>query len=40
MYCIVAYTQQMPMVRQTETFSAWLKDLRDLRGKAKIVARI
>lgn len=30
----------MPMVRQTETFSAWLKDLRDLRGKAKIVARI
>lgn len=28
------------MVRQTETFSAWLKDLRDLRGKAKIVARI
>lgn len=30
----------MPMVRQTETFSAWLKDLRDLRGRAKIVARI
>lgn len=28
------------MVRQTETFSSWLKDLRDLRGKAKIVARI
>ena len=30
----------MPMVRQTENFSAWLKDLRDLRGKAKIMARI
>ena len=28
------------MVRQTENFSAWLKDLRDLRGKAKIMARI
>lgn len=37
---IVAYKQQMPKVRQTETFSAWLKDLRDLRGKAKILARI
>ena len=36
----VAYKQQMPMVRQTENFSAWLKDLRDLRGKAKIMARI
>lgn len=30
----------MPIVRQTETFTAWLRDLRDLRGKAKIVARI
>lgn len=28
------------MVRQTENFSAWLKDLRDLPGKAKIMARI
>jgi putative addiction module killer protein len=30
----------MPMVRQTETFSAQLKDLRDARGKVKILARI
>lgn len=30
----------MLTVRQTETFTAWLKDLRDLRGKAKILARI
>ncbi len=37
---IVAYKPHMPTVRQTETFSAWLKDLRDIRGRAKIVARI
>lgn len=37
---IVAYKQQMPAVRQTETFSAWLKDLRDARGRVKILARI
>jgi putative addiction module killer protein len=37
---IVAYKQQMPMVRQTETFSAWLKDLRDARGRVKILARV
>jgi putative addiction module killer protein len=37
---IVAYKQQMPTVRQTETFSAWLKDLRDARGRVKILARI
>jgi putative addiction module killer protein len=30
----------MPIVRQTETFSAWLKQLRDTRARAKIVARI
>jgi putative addiction module killer protein len=30
----------MPMVRQTETFSAWLKDLRDARGRVKILARV
>lgn len=36
----VAYKLQMPMVRQTETFSAWLKDLRDARGRAKILARV
>jgi putative addiction module killer protein len=37
---IVAYKQQMPIVRQTETFAAWLKELRDLRGRAKILARV
>jgi putative addiction module killer protein len=37
---IVAYKQQMPMVRQTETFSAWLRDLRDARGRVKILARV
>jgi putative addiction module killer protein len=30
----------MPIVRQTETFSAWLKQLRDTRARAKIIARI
>jgi len=30
----------MLTVRQTETFSVWLKDLSDIRGRAKIVARI
>jgi putative addiction module killer protein len=37
---VVAYKQQMPTLRQTDTFTAWLRDLRDLRGKAKILARI
>jgi putative addiction module killer protein len=30
----------MGTVRQTETFSAWLRNLRDIRARAKIVARI
>jgi putative addiction module killer protein len=30
----------MPAVRQTETFSAWLKDLRDGRGRVKNLARV
>jgi len=30
----------MPTLRQTGTFAAWMKDLRDLRGKAKILARL
>lgn len=37
---IVAYKLQMPIVRQTETFSAWLKQLRDVRARAKIIVRI
>jgi len=30
----------MLIVRQTEAFSAWLKQLRDARARAKIIARI
>jgi putative addiction module killer protein len=30
----------MPAIRRTDEFSAWLSNLRDLRAKAKIVARI
>ena len=30
----------MVQVRQTERFVRWLEDLRDLRGRAKVLARI
>ncbi len=30
----------MPTIRRTDEFSRWLRDLRDIRAKAKIVARI
>lgn len=30
----------MPIIRQTETFAAWLKGLRDTRARVKILARI
>lgn len=30
----------MVQVRQTEWFVRWLEDLRDLRGRAKVLARI
>lgn len=30
----------MLIVRQTEAFSAWLKQLRDARARAKIIVRI
>jgi putative addiction module killer protein len=30
----------MPTVRRTEEFIRWLKDLRDIRARAKIVQRI
>lgn len=30
----------MPVIRETEIFSAWMSALRDVRGKAKIAARI
>jgi hypothetical protein len=34
---VVAYKQQrqMPTVRQSETFSGWLHDLRDAKARAK-----
>ena len=39
---IVAYKQQllMPTVRQSETFSGWLHDLRDAKARTKILVRI
>jgi putative addiction module killer protein len=37
---IVAYKQQMPTVRMTETFEAWLYDLRDAKARSKIAVRI
>jgi putative addiction module killer protein len=37
---VVAYKQQMPTVRQSETFSTWLRELRDLKARAKIAVRI
>ena len=30
----------MPTVKRTDEFSSWLKGLRDVRAKAKVVARI
>jgi putative addiction module killer protein len=30
----------MPTIRRTDEFSRWLRDLRDIRARAKIVARI
>ena len=30
----------MPVVKRTDEFSAWLRGLRDIRAKAKILARI
>lgn len=37
---VVAYKQQMPKVKQSETFSSWLRDLRDTKARAKIAVRI
>lgn len=36
----VAYTLHMPTIKRTDEFSEWLKGLRDVRAKAKILARI
>ena len=30
----------MPVIMRTDEFSDWLKDLRDLRARAKVLARI
>lgn len=30
----------MPTVKRTVEFSSWLKDLRDLRARAKVISRI
>jgi putative addiction module killer protein len=37
---IVAYKQQMPVVRMTETFATWLHELRDGKARNRISARI
>ena len=37
---IVAYKRHMPAIRRMDEFSDWLRDLRDLRARAKIIARI
>jgi putative addiction module killer protein len=36
----VAYTLQMPTIKRTDEFSNWLRDLRDIRARAKVLARI
>jgi len=36
----VAYTLQMPTIKRTDEFSEWLRDLRDIRARAKVLARI
>jgi putative addiction module killer protein len=30
----------MPTIKRTDEFSNWLKDLRDIRARAKVLARI
>ncbi|UQE03674.1 type II toxin-antitoxin system RelE/ParE family toxin [Bradyrhizobium japonicum] len=30
----------MPAIRETEQFSSWLSDLRDVRAKAKVLVRV
>jgi len=36
----VAYKLQMLDIKRTEEFSIWLGDLRDIRARAKVLARI
>lgn len=37
---VVAYKQQMPTVRMTETFATWLHDLRDAKARQRINVRV
>jgi putative addiction module killer protein len=37
---VVAYKLQMPTINRTEEFDSWLKGLRDLRARAKVLIRI
>jgi putative addiction module killer protein len=37
---VVAYKQQMPTVRMTETFATWLHELRDAKARSKVAVRI
>lgn len=36
----VSYNLHMPAIRETEQFSSWLSDLRDVRAKAKVLVRV
>ena len=36
----VAYTLQIPTIKRTDEFSNWLRDLRDIRARAKVISRI
>lgn len=36
----VAHKLQMPRVIRTQEFSGWLKDLRDIRARTKVISRI
>ena len=36
----VAYKIQMPAIKRTDEFSGWLRDLRDIRARAKVISRI
>jgi len=33
-------SSKMPTIRQSETFSGWLHDLRDAKARTKILVRI
>ena len=37
---LIGYTESMNTILRTEVFDAWLKKLKDARGKARILERI